>query len=111
MGTGKIMSKKIFTEKETKQLSANQYVKAVSTKGITYTDEFKHIFISEREEGKPARDISIILREFNKSLKSHINIRYFRENKQIKWKKLILIIFILWVKRYMNCFRGDEPGH
>jgi transposase len=57
MGTGKIMSKKIFKEKETKQLSANQYVKAVSTKGITYTDEFKHIFISEREKGKPAREI------------------------------------------------------
>ena len=57
METGKIMSKKIFTEKETKQLSANQYVKAVSTKGITYTDEFKHIFISEREKGKPAREI------------------------------------------------------
>ncbi|MCP1152163.1 IS3 family transposase [Peribacillus sp. FSL K6-5616] len=51
------MSKKIFTEKETKQLSTNKYVKAVGTKGITYTDEFKHIFISEREKGKAAREI------------------------------------------------------
>ena len=57
METGKIMSKKIFTEKEIKQLSTNQYVKAVSTKGITYTDEFKHIFISEKEKGKSAREI------------------------------------------------------
>ncbi|WP_028402077.1 HTH domain-containing protein, partial [Ectobacillus panaciterrae] len=51
------MSKKIFTEKETKQLSTNKYVKAVGTKGITYTDEFKRIFISEREKGKAAREI------------------------------------------------------
>ena len=46
------MSKKIFTEKEIKQLSTNKYVKSVSTKGITYTDEFKHIFITEKEKGK-----------------------------------------------------------
>ena len=52
METEKIMSKKIFTEKEIKQLSTNKYVKSVSTKGITYTDEFKHIFIAEKEKGK-----------------------------------------------------------
>lgn len=51
------MSKKIFTEREIKQLSTNKYVKAVSSKGITYTDEFKHIFISEQEKGKLAREI------------------------------------------------------
>lgn len=57
METGKIMSKKIFTEREIKQLSTNKYVKAVSSKGITYTDEFKHIFIFEKEKGKLAREI------------------------------------------------------
>jgi transposase len=57
METGKIMSKKIFTEKEIKQLSTNKYVKAVSSKGITYTDEFKYTFISEKEKGKLAREI------------------------------------------------------
>jgi transposase len=51
------MSKKIFSEKEIKQLSINPFVKSVSTKGITYTDEFKHIFIAEKEKGKFARDI------------------------------------------------------
>ncbi|GIN88937.1 hypothetical protein J6TS2_53230 [Heyndrickxia sporothermodurans] len=51
------MSKKIFTEKEIKLLSANKYVKSVSSKGITYTDEFKHIFIAEKEKGKFAREI------------------------------------------------------
>ena len=40
------MSKKIFTEKEIKQLSNNPYVKSVSAKGITYTDEFKRHFYS-----------------------------------------------------------------
>ncbi|MCM3034310.1 MULTISPECIES: IS3 family transposase [Bacilli] len=51
------MSKKIFTEKEIKQLSTNKYVKSVSTKGITYTDEFKHIFITEKEKGNLTRNI------------------------------------------------------
>ncbi|MBP0727361.1 IS3 family transposase [Bacillus sp. RG28] len=46
------MSKKLFTEKEIKLLSANKYVKSVSSKGITYTDEFKSIFIAEKEKGK-----------------------------------------------------------
>ncbi|MCP1160917.1 IS3 family transposase [Bacillus infantis] len=51
------MSKKTFTEKEIKQLSINPYVKAVSAKGITYTDEFKRLFIAEKEKGKFSRQI------------------------------------------------------
>ncbi|WP_374120492.1 IS3 family transposase [Neobacillus sp. PS3-40] len=51
------MSKKIFTEKEIKLLSSNKYVKSVSSKGITYTDEMKHLFIAEKEKGKFAREI------------------------------------------------------
>lgn len=51
------MSKKTFTEKEIKQLKTNKYVKSVSSKGITYTDEFKHIFIEGKEKGKFAREI------------------------------------------------------
>jgi transposase len=51
------MSKKLFTEKEIKLLSANKYVKSVSSKGITYTDEFKSIFIGEKEKGKFPRQI------------------------------------------------------
>jgi transposase len=51
------MSKKIFTEKEIKQLSTNPYIKSVSPKGITYTDEFKHLFIAEKVKGKFPRQI------------------------------------------------------
>jgi transposase len=51
------MSKKLFTDKEIKILTNNPYVKSVSTKGITYTDEFKRIFISESENGKLPRQI------------------------------------------------------
>src|SRR6202023_2129675 len=35
----------------------NPYVKKVSTKGITYTDEFKRIFIAKDEEGTFPRKI------------------------------------------------------
>ena len=51
------MSNKIFTDKEVDILSTNKYVKAVSTKGITYTDDFKHIFVVENEMGKMPRQI------------------------------------------------------
>jgi hypothetical protein len=51
------MSKKVFTEKEINLLSRNPYVKSVSPKGITYTNEFKHIFIVENDKGKLPRQI------------------------------------------------------
>ncbi|MEY2194956.1 HTH domain-containing protein, partial [Neobacillus sp. BF23-41] len=51
------MSKKVFTEKEVKLLSNNTFVKSVSPKGITYTDEFKRIFIVENDKGKLPRQI------------------------------------------------------
>lgn len=46
------MSKKIFTEEEIKILSKNKYVKKVSNKGITYSDDFKKLFIIENQNGK-----------------------------------------------------------
>jgi hypothetical protein len=51
------MSTKVFTQEEIEVLSKNPYVKNVSSKGITYTDEFKRIFISENEKGKFPRNI------------------------------------------------------
>lgn len=51
------MSKKHFTETEIEILSNNRYVKSVSSKGVTYTDEFKRIFIVENENGKLPRYI------------------------------------------------------
>ena len=51
------MSKKIFTEQEILELSKNKYVKNVTAKGITYTNEFKLQFIAEYENGKTSRAI------------------------------------------------------
>ena len=51
------MSNKLFTTNEIHILSKNPYVKKVSSKGITYTDEFKRIFITENENGKFPREI------------------------------------------------------
>ena len=45
------MSKKLFSNKDIEILSKNKYVKKVSEKGITYTDEFKRLFISENKKG------------------------------------------------------------
>lgn len=46
------MSKIIFTKEEIEELRKNKYVKNVSEKSITYSDEFKHHFIDERNNGK-----------------------------------------------------------
>lgn len=51
------MSKKIFTEREIKILSDNPHVKSVSPKGVTYTEDFRRIFIAENEKGKLPRQI------------------------------------------------------
>ena len=51
------MSNKLFTNEEIEVLSQNKYVKRVGIKGITYTDEFKRIFIIENENGKAPRCI------------------------------------------------------
>ncbi|MFJ7640752.1 IS3 family transposase [Peribacillus sp. NPDC097225] len=51
------MSIKTFTEKEMKSLLKNPNVKAVSPKGITYTDDFKRYFIAQNQAGKLPRDI------------------------------------------------------
>ena len=46
------MSKKIFSSEEIEKLSINKYVKNVTQKGITYTNEFKLHFIAEYEMAK-----------------------------------------------------------
>ncbi len=51
------MSKKLFSTEEIEILSKNKYVKKISEKGITYTDEFKMLFIAENEKGKFLRAI------------------------------------------------------
>lgn len=45
------MSVKVFTENDIKILEQNPYVKNVNKKGITYTKEFKCIFISKYQQG------------------------------------------------------------
>ena len=41
------MSKKIFKKQEIDKLSKNKYIKSISSKSITYTDEFREYFIIE----------------------------------------------------------------
>ena len=51
------MTKRLLTKKEQELLKRNPYVKSVSDKAITYTDEFKRHFIAENENGKLPREI------------------------------------------------------
>lgn len=45
------MSNKLFSDEEIDVLSKNKYVKSVSKRGITYTDDFKTLFIAEYNKG------------------------------------------------------------
>lgn len=51
------MSKKKFSNEEIDKLSKNKYVKKISDKAITYTNEFKIHFIAEYNNGKIPRII------------------------------------------------------
>lgn len=51
------MTQKIFTSQQLAQLKLNPYVKNVSAKAITYTEEFKGFFIDEYHKGKMPSEI------------------------------------------------------
>ena len=51
------MGKNYFTPEQVEQLRKNKYVKHVSEKAITYTEEFKEIFILEYKSGKSPSQI------------------------------------------------------
>ena len=51
------MSKKLFNKEEIELLQKNKFVKNVTEKAITYTDEFRGVLISEYEKGVIPRKI------------------------------------------------------
>lgn len=46
------MSKILFTDAQVKKLSKNKWIKSITKKGITYTDEFKYKLVKECEDYK-----------------------------------------------------------
>ena len=104
------MSKKLFTEEEIIILKQNKYVKKVTSKGITYTDEFKRIFIDENGNGKLPRvifeecgfNINIIGMQRVKSSASRWRTA-FKNGGAIKLTLIILFIFanIIYLKFYL----------
>jgi hypothetical protein len=51
------MGKNYFTPEQVEQLKKNKYVKHVSEKAITYTEEFKEVFMMEYNSGKSPSQI------------------------------------------------------
>lgn len=46
------MSKILFTDAQVKKLGKNKWIKSITNKGITYTDEFKYKLVKECENYK-----------------------------------------------------------
>jgi transposase-like protein len=84
------MSIKVFSKEEIEILSRNKYVKHVSVKGITYTDEFKRHFINEYQKGNLPRTI------FEKS---GFNVDILGKNR-----------IESATKRWSNAFRNEGIG-
>ena len=94
------MGKHYFTDKEVQALNKNKYVKKVSNKAITYTDEFKVHVILELESGKSAK---LIFHE------SGFNV-YVLKERRIKsavkrWKELYNDGGCIWHSR--NTINGN----
>ena len=53
------MGKNYFTIEQVEELKKNKYIKHVSEKAITYTEEFKERFMFEYKTGKPRSQILI----------------------------------------------------
>ncbi|RCW52006.1 HTH domain-containing protein [Paenibacillus prosopidis] len=51
------MSKKHFNEADREHLSRNKHVLRISDKAITYSDEFKQLFIDQYITGRSPREI------------------------------------------------------
>lgn len=77
------MSKKLFTEQEIEILKQNTYVKQVTPKGITYTDEMKQFSIAESEKGLMSTEI---FRKAGFSISMIGNKR--ARNALTRWKKI-----------------------
>ena len=82
------MSNKIFTIEEQEKLRVNPYVKNVTDKSITYTEEFREYFINQYKQGKLPKeifkeagfDINIL---GNKRIKSNTN-RFKKMSERIE---------------------------
>ncbi len=57
MGIGECYEKKSFYKERDQFTFRKSFFKSASSKGITYTDEFKEVFITENEKGKLPREI------------------------------------------------------
>ena len=101
------MSKKIFSNKEIKELSINKYVKNVTEKGIAYTNEFKlhkDVFIHSDQGSHYTSPI------FQKLLKNH-NIGQSMSRKGNCWDNAPQESFFVHMKDeidYRNCNTLDE---
>ena len=51
------MSKKHFSKEQQEELKNNPYVKNVTSKAITYTEEFREVFYKEYQEGRAPTEI------------------------------------------------------
>lgn len=76
------MSKVKFSKKTFKKLKKNPYVKKVSENGITYTEEFKTIFIKEHSEGIPT---SIIFERYGFDVNALGEARIYSASK--RWRQ------------------------
>ena len=82
------MSNILFDEEQQKQLRANHWVKSVTEKSISFTDDFKVYFINEYNLGKLPKqifkDAGFDINMLGDKRIEQCTIRYKRQNKRIE---------------------------
>ena len=77
------MGKNYFTPEQVEQLKKNKYVKHVSEKAITYTEEFKKVFMMEYNSGKlPSQIVFEMGFDYKVLGKSRIDNIVYKTKKQ-----------------------------
>ncbi|MDQ0903906.1 hypothetical protein [Paenibacillus sp. V4I7] len=76
------MSKKIFSEKDSLNLSTNRCVTTISEKAITYADELMQLFIDQYMAGQTPREIF----EANRFKVNVIGMKRVKQCAE-RWKK------------------------
>lgn len=79
------MERNYLSEEEIIELKKNKYVKTISSKNISYTDEFKILFIEESNKGKGPTRI-FIENGFNPYVLGHYRIKNFSNRMKNKEK-------------------------
>ena len=84
------MTKILFTDSQVKKLSKNKWIKSITNKGITYTDEFKYKLVKECENYK--ENHIVFIKKFKVPFDNNLSERTLRILKTKTRKEVLMYL-------------------